>query len=75
MPKPNGTVLKSQRLIIPMELITENFEYALKCESTEVDRSILYQPMSTEILLREKCPRGPVWSTKSDTCQVQQILL
>ena len=62
--KPSGMVLKSQKLTISIK-ITENFEYGLN----SVDR-----PKSTVVdkkLLGDKCPRGLVWSTSRDTCQVE----
>ena len=59
-------VLTITRLIISIKLITEHFKYAQKCGSTESVRSILDEPMSTEMLLGDKCPRGLIWSTSRE---------
>ena len=68
---PDG-VLKCLQLIIPIKLITENFEYALKNTDREANRSISYQPRQSEILLHDKFPLGLIWFTSRDICQVEK---
>ena len=60
MPKPSWTMLKIPQIIMYIKFITEseNFENALKSESTKADCSITYQSKLTAKIPDLECPFG-----------------
>ena len=68
-------VLKSPQLTISITLITQHFQYALK--SVERPKPIAaYQVNRSrqKFSLATKCPRGLIWSTNRDVCQLKNKL-
>ena len=65
-------VLNSPKLTISIKLITGHFEYALKsAEPSEIFH--IHRSRHAEIIFDDKCPRGLMWSTSRDTCQLEKI--
>ena len=72
--KPSGMVLKTQQLIISIQLITEMFESALKSAHRPKPTAVFHIKRSrNKYSLATSVLGGLIWSTSRDTCQVEQI--